>query len=89
MKLDGANGAMPNWGVVRVEIPQGRFEAAGRNFSQLDRLSRALMEMRCRQATYARLAVSQEPIVRAEESLKSLFTPLQSLTQHFFRWAGL
>src|SRR6185312_5084995 len=79
LKLDGAHGAMPNWGIVRVEISVAHFERQRCNFSFLDRVSSALLHLRCRQGSYARAAVSLEPIVRGEESLKSLFSSPSTL----------
>jgi hypothetical protein len=89
LKLDGAHGALPNWGVVRAEISCAHFEREGSDFAYLDRLSRALLHLRCRQASYARAPVSLEPIVRAEESLKSLFTAPTTLAQRFYHLTGL
>ena len=91
LKLDGANGAMPNWGVVRVEIPKARFDQTGGDCGHLDRLSRGILEMRCRRSggSYPRGPVSVEPIVRAEESLASLLAPLPTLVERFYRIAGL
>jgi hypothetical protein len=89
LKLDGAHGAMPNWGIVRVEISCVHFERQRCNFRYLDRVSNALLRLRCRQGSYARAAVSMEPIVRAEESLKSLLTPPTTLAQRFYHLTGL
>jgi hypothetical protein len=89
LKLDGAHGALPNWGVVRVEISCAHFERAGSDFGYLDRLSRALLHLRCRQASYARAPVSLEPIVRAEESLKALLTAPATLAQRFYHLTRL
>lgn len=89
LKLDGANGAMPNWGIVRVEISCIHFERQRCNFGYLDRLSNALLHLRCRQNSYARAPVSMEPIVRAEESLKSLLSPPAILAQRFYHLTGL
>lgn len=89
LKLDGADGELPNWGIVRVEIPRARFSVRGDDFGHIDCISRSLLEMRCRQSTYARGPVSLEPIVRAEESLKSLFSSIPALTTHFYRVTGL
>jgi hypothetical protein len=89
LKLDGENGSMPNWGVVRVEISAEHFEREGRDFDYLNRVSNALLHLRCRQGSYARAPVSMEPIVRAEESLKSLFTPPATLAQRFYHQTGL
>jgi hypothetical protein len=90
LKLDGAHGALPNWGVVRVEIPRVYFEeGAGKDFALLDRLSNALIQMRCRLGSYARGPVSLTPIVRAEEVLRSLFAPASQLAQQFYRMTGI
>jgi hypothetical protein len=89
LKLAGARGALPNWGVVRVEIGEDHFEHEGLDFDYLDRLSRAILDLRCRQGSYGRAPVSLEPIVRAEESLKALFSSLESLSQRFYRLTGL
>ncbi|WP_020471383.1 hypothetical protein [Zavarzinella formosa] len=89
LKLSGGDGSMPQWGVVRVEIPLARFERLGRGFDQLNRISRAIFDRRCRQNNYARAAVSLEPIVQAEERLKPLFSPFYNLTQRFYRLTNL
>lgn len=89
LRLEGAHGAMPNWGIVRVEISIAHFERQRCNFSYLDRLSNALLHLRCRQNSYARAPVSMDPIVRAEESLKSLLTPPATLAQRFYHLTGL
>jgi hypothetical protein len=89
LKLDGARGALPNWGIVRVEISLTQFERQGSDFDYLDRLSNALLHLRSRQGSYARAPVSMEPIVRAEASLKSLLTPPATLAQRFYHVTGL
>ena len=89
LKLDGELGTLPNWGVVRVEIAEAYFHRIGRDFGQVDRLSHALYQMRCRLAAYRRGPVSLEPIVRAEESLRALFSSPSWLAQHFYRLTGL
>ncbi len=85
VKLDGRHGALPNWGVVRVEIAQAYFERIGREFGHIDRLSHALIQMRCRLGSYRRGPVSLAPIVRAEEVLRALFAPAGNLAQQFYR----
>jgi hypothetical protein len=89
LKLDGARGALPNWGVVRVEIGADHFEREGHDFAYLDRLSAALLHLRCRQGSYARAPVSLGPIVRAEESLKALLSSPAMLAQRFYHLTGL
>ena len=80
----------PNWGYVRVEIPQSQFELQFRkDYGFIDRLSRWLIDARCRTDSYARMPVSLDPIVRAEEALKPLFTPTAVLVNRLYRTAGL
>ncbi|HJZ57377.1 MAG TPA: hypothetical protein VKE74_20580 [Gemmataceae bacterium] len=88
-----AGGDFPNWGVVRVEVPWvqfiDRWPTREQQTGFVNRLSRWLIDARCRQESYARMPVSLEPIVRAEESLKSLFTPFGVLRNRFLRHAGV
>lgn len=79
----------PNWGFVRVEVPWNQFQVQfGGKFDFINRLSGWIIDARCRTASYARMPVSLEPIVRAEESLKPLFTPMQMLANRLYRSAG-
>jgi hypothetical protein len=91
LKLAGSD--MPNWGIVRVEVPWEQFvhlwPTTHDQTGFVHRLSRWLIDARCRQESYQRMPVSLEPIVRAEESLKSLLTPFGVLKNRFLRHAGL
>lgn len=90
LKLAGGPRLAPNWGHVRVEIPWGQFEVQfRRDFGFVHRLSRWLIDARCRSDSYARMPVSLDPIVRAEETLKPLFTPISVLVNRLYRTAGL
>jgi hypothetical protein len=90
LKLAGGPRIAPHWGYVRVEIPWNQFQTQFQgDFAMIGRLSRWLMDARCRQESYARLPVSLEPVVRAEEVIKPLFTPLDSLSQRIYRQVGL
>ena len=88
-----ADSDAPNAGIVRVEVPWAQFvdrwPTTGAQSGFVGRLSRWLIDARCRQQSYARMPISLEPIVRAEESLKSLFTPFNLLRNRFLRHAGL
>jgi hypothetical protein len=89
VKLAGGPRLAPNWGYVRVDVPWVQFtEHHGGDFGFVDRLSRWLIDARCRQESYARMPVSLEPIVRAEDCLKPLFTPLPVLSTRLCRQAG-
>jgi hypothetical protein len=85
LRLDGSQGEMPNWGIIRVEVPK-RFRVDGQALgsAEIDYLSRLLCDERCRDDSYGRAAVSIEPIQRAEESLGALFTTADALIQHFY-----
>ncbi len=90
VRLSDGRVAGPNYGFVRVEVPWLQFvrwDTDQKGF--VDRLSRWLIDARCRQASYARMAISLEPVVRAEDSLKALFTPFSVLRNRFFLTAGV
>jgi hypothetical protein len=98
VRLSGGEGMMPDWGLVRVEASLKWFVARGYGARQevypngadfINQLSRTLYEYRCRDAGYERAAVSLHPIVRAESSLGSLFTPGGLLRSRFYRLTGL
>jgi hypothetical protein len=91
VKMAGGEEVMPNWAAVRVEVPWIQFQrwSEPSRTGFVNRLSRWLIDARCRQRSYARMAVSLEPIVRAEDSLKSLFTPFGVLRNRFLRHAGV
>jgi hypothetical protein len=90
LKLAGGPRLAPNWGYVRVDVPWVQFEQQFHaDFGFVDRLSRWLVDARCRQESYSRMPVSLEPIVRAEESLKPLFAPLPILATRLCRRSGI
>lgn len=89
LRLSGTPREMPNYGIVRIEIPQLWFEANGKDRQFIDQLSRTIYLYRCRERSYKRAAVSLHPIVRAEESLGALFYPTGMLTNRFYRLTGL
>jgi hypothetical protein len=90
LKLAGGPRIAPNWGYVRVEVSWGQFlHRGGTKSGFVNRLSRWLIDARCRADSYARMPVSLDPIVRAEDALKPLFTPLPVLVNRLYRRAGL
>src|SRR5262249_30189661 len=89
VRLAGAAGTLPNWGIVRVEVSLDWFEARGRDWTIVDKLSRMLVDYRSRENSYDRAAVSLHPIVRAEESLGALLLPENMLASRFYRLTGL
>jgi hypothetical protein len=98
VRLSGGEGMMPDWGLVRVEASLKWFLARGYGSREqvyqsgsdfINQLSRTLYEYRCRETDYERAAVSLHPIVRAESSLGSLFSPSGMLRSRFYRLTGL
>jgi hypothetical protein len=91
LRLAGGPRLAPTGGFVRVDIPWMHFERvpAADRFGFVGRLSRWLIDSRCRAESYGRMPVSLDPIVRAEECLKSLFTPFGVLRNRFLRHAGV
>lgn len=97
VRLCGNSDVEPNVGIVRVEVSQKWFTAngygddeinvAGKDF--INQLTRTIYEYRCRQRSYRRMKISLEPIVRAEESLGSLFCPRNYLKNQFYRLTNL
>lgn len=90
LRLDGARGELPNWGIVRLEVaePFFRDELRG-DWNELNWLSNLVMQYRSRDAGYERSAVSIHPIQRAEQSLGALFTEANTLIQRFYHLTGL
>ena len=89
LKLLGGPRLAPNWGFVRVDVPWAQFTGHFHgDFGFVARLSRFSIDARCRQQSYARMPVSLEPIVRAEECLKPLFTPLPLLATRLYGRSG-
>jgi hypothetical protein len=85
-----SQGEMPDWGLVRLELPRNFFEEViNRDFSYLDYLSNIVYAYRCRGTGYKRASISIYPVQRAEESLGALFTPLETLVQRFYRYTNL
>lgn len=89
LRLSGGGGTTPNWGLVRVEASARWFEARGKDWGFVDRLSRTLYDYRFREGSYARAAVSLLPIVRAEQTLGALFSPPSAMASRFYRLTSL
>ena len=92
LRLAGGPRLAPNWGVVRIDMPWvhlTRYPEGEKRTGFVNRLSRWLIDARCRTDSYARMPVSLDPIVRAEDALKPLFTPTAVLVNRLYRTAGL
>lgn len=90
LRMDGTQNDLPNWGVVRLEIPAAYFEQrCGKDWSYIDRLSRMICEYRCKDSSYTRASVSLYPIQRAEECLGALFSGADTIVQRFYNLTQL
>jgi len=89
LKLADANNYAPRWGVVRVEIAESYFNTLPDPFQYFNALADYLLSIRCRQEDYARAAISLEPVVHAERSLRSLFSPMSRIVSGFYHATGL
>ncbi|MBW3597268.1 MAG: hypothetical protein KY475_08340, partial [Planctomycetes bacterium] len=89
LRLSGGDDDGPTWGVVRVEMTEAFFQSLPDPWPYVDALSAWLVELRCRRAGYDRAPISLAPIVQAEESLRSLFSPPDYLKWWFYRETGL
>jgi hypothetical protein len=90
LRLDGQRGELPNWGIVRLEIPQHFFQdTLVGDWSYIDCLSHLVCDYRCRDSGYSRSAVSIHPIQYAEQSLGSLFTQSDVLINRFYYLTSL
>jgi hypothetical protein len=98
LRLSGGEELMPDYGLVRVEASLKWFIARGYGSQNevypegadfINQLSRTLFEYRCRENSYERSAISLHPIVRAESSLRSLFSPSRMLKSSFYRLTGI
>ncbi|MBA2680361.1 MAG: hypothetical protein H0U76_18430 [Ktedonobacteraceae bacterium] len=90
LRLNGQQGELPDWGVIRLEIARAFFETIiKKDFTYLDDLSHIVYEYRCRDQSYGRAPISIYPIQRVEESLGSLFSPTETLVQRFYRYTSI
>jgi hypothetical protein len=90
LRLDGTSNDLPNWGIVRLEIPARFFDQKlGRDWSYLNRLSRLICQYRCTDKSYQRASVSLYPIQRAEECLGALFTGAETIINRFYNLTQL
>jgi hypothetical protein len=90
LRIEGAGGEMPNYGIVRLEIAQDFFEATVRkDWNHINRLSHLIRQHRCRDESYARAPISIEPIKRAEDSLRAIMGDGEKLANRFFYLTNL
>jgi hypothetical protein len=85
LRLDGTANDLPNWGIIRLEIPAVFFnQKLGTDWSYINRLSRLICQYRCPDKSYQRASVSLYPIQRAEECLGALFIGAETIINRFY-----
>lgn len=90
LRLDGADGIMPDWGIVRLEIPEEFFRLQlQKDWTYIDALSRMVCEYRCKDKSYERASVSLYPIQRAEEILGATMTRGDQIVSRFYNLTQL
>lgn len=76
LRLSDADMASPGYGIVRLTLPreylERRFLSPSARTNEISAISRYLYNLRHRQGSYARAAISLEPIVRVEDELHAL-----------------
>lgn len=91
-RLSDPGRAAPTAGIVRLTATRSYLETtfadgAARSH-EISAVSAWLRELRCRQSSYKRAAVSLEPIVRLEDQLHALLPSLSQLTARVHRAFG-
>lgn len=90
LRITGGNNELPNWGVIRLEIPLKFFEnELNGDWRHIDQYSQLVCDYRCRDQAYSRAPVSIHPVQRAEESLGAIFSNSDRLINHFYHLTGL
>ncbi len=79
-----AIGAGPSYGIVRLSAARAyletRFPDPAKRFAELSAVSAAIVELRHREYSYDRAAVSLEPIVRVEEQLHAVLPDIAQIS---------
>ena len=93
LRLSPANNLPPSGGIVRValakEYLESRFPDRTERSAHISALSSWLFTMRHREQSYARAAVSLEPIVRIEDELHAVLPPLAAQAARLQRALGV
>lgn len=91
-RLSDPGRAAPSAGIVRLTATRSYLETAftdpAARTAEISAVSAWLRQLRCRQSSYRRAAVSLEPIVRLEDQLHALLPSLSQLTARVHRAFG-
>jgi hypothetical protein len=93
LRLGSNDVAAPGAGIVRITAPQEyieqRFPRPAERWAQLSAVSAWLRGLRHRESSYARAAVSLEPIVRVEDELHVLLPSVEQQAARLHRALGV
>jgi hypothetical protein len=82
-------GVGPSYGIVRLSVARAyieeRFHDSAERFAELSAVSAAIVELRHRERSYDRAAVSLEPIVRVEDQLHAVMPDIAQITARLHR----
>lgn len=82
-------GVGPSYGIVRLSVARAyiedRFPDPAERFAELSAASAAIVELRHRERSYDRAAVSLEPIVRVEDQLHAVMPDIAQITARLHR----
>ena len=82
-------GLGPSYGIVRLSVARAyleeRFPDPAERFAELSAVSAAIVELRHRERSYDRAAVSLEPIVRVEDQLHAVMPDIAQITARLHR----
>lgn len=93
LRLSDLNTMAPGHGIVRITAPQefleGAFPRPEERWREISALSTWLFSLRHREASYKRMGISLEPIVRVEDELHALLPEIGLMTATLHRALGV
>lgn len=85
LRLSTTEMAGPSYGLVRLTMPFEYLMRLSDPAAEISAISGFLRGLRHREASYARVGVSLEPIVRVEDELRALMPPVEELASRLTR----
>lgn len=93
LRLSAGQSASPRYGIVRLTAPQEylerRFPRSAERWAEISAVSRWLYNLRHREASYPRVGISLEPIVRVEDELHALLPDVGQQAARLHRALGI
>lgn len=92
LRLSTTDNAGPNYGLVRLTAPleylSTAFPDSSERNTEISGVSAFVRSIRHRQASYARVGVSLEPIVRVEDELRAVMPSIAEISARMYRSLG-